>query len=445
LTVAARTVLPLVATVLTLLPVAAGVRLGAGIVVLGAAICLTGARVGYAGQGGRRHLARLLLMPVTIIGISAVAVVFTLSLAAGDALFVVVVFVATAARAIGPRAAAVGRAAMLPLMALFIAPVHLEGGGENSTARTIGWAVLAATVAGLWTMLFAVLLPDRFSDGVPVDGGAAPSTETPKTAARVHVWRGARSAVSLALAFVLAQTLFPQHWPWAVVAAFTIGVSARTRGDVLLKGAQRILGALVGTAGATLLTGAVAGHDGVAVLLILVFLTAGLVLREYNYLWWAMAITAVLALLYGLQGETGSAALLRERLLAGLLGAACAIGPALVLAPVRTHALVLKRAGAALRSVRAALESRDAADARRAEHDIHALREAAKPLLVVRPVYRRAEVEWVTALSGALPDLRALPTDGSGAAAGRLGLTAQRVGAEVREAAQRYRAARATT
>jgi hypothetical protein len=432
LTIAARTVLPLVATVLTLLPVAARAHLGAGIVVLGAAICLTGARIDHPGQGSRRHLARLLLMPVTIIGISAVAVVFTLSLAAGDALFVVVVFLATAARAIGPRAAAVGRAAMLPLMALFIAPVHLEGGPY----RTIGWAVLAATVAGLWTVLFAGLLPE----GVPADAGPAPSSET--AAARVHVRRGARSAVSLALAFVLGQTLFPDHWPWAVVAAFTIGVSARTRGDVLLKGAQRIVGGLIGTAGATLLSVPVAGRDGVAILLILVFLAAGLFLREYNYLWWAMAITAVLALLYGLQGEIGGAALLRERLLAGLLGAACAIGPALVLAPVRTHALLLKRAGAALRSVRAALESRDAADARRAEHDIHALREAAKPLLVIRPVHRRPEVEWVTALIEALPDLRALPTDGSGAAAGRLGRTAKRVGAEVREAAQRHRAAR---
>src|SRR6185437_14573875 len=253
---------------------------------------------------------------------------------------------------------------------------------EGGPARTIGWAVLAATVAGLWTILFAVLLPDgerdgepgrepgREPDGEPAGGplSAGPAAETETAAARVHVWRGARSAVSLALAFVLGQTLFPEHWPWAVVAAFTIGVSARTRGDVLLKGAQRIVGAVVGTAGATLLTGPVAGHDAVAVLLILVFLTAGLFLREYNYLWWAMAITAVLALLYGLQGASSSTALLRERLLAGLLGAACAIGPALVLAPIHTRALVLKRAGAALRSVRAALESRDAADARRAEH-----------------------------------------------------------------------------
>src|SRR5204863_561543 len=108
---------------------------------------------------------------------------------------------------------------------------------------------------------------------------------------------------------------------------------------------------------------------------------------------------------------------------------------------IRTHALVLKRAGAALRSIRAALETRDAAHARRAEHDIHAVRDAAKPLLVIRAVYRRPEVEWVTALTEALPDLRALPTDAGGAAAGRLGLTAKRVGAEVREAAQRYRTA----
>ena len=440
LTIAARTVLPLLATVLTLLPVAAHAHVGAGIVVLGAAICLTSARVGHPGTGPgdgtaggtRRHLVRLLLMPVTVVGVSALAVVFTLSLAAGDALFVVLVFLATAARAVGPRAAAVGRAAMLPLMALFIAPVHLAGG----PARTLGWALLAATIAGLWTILFTILLPEEPGPSLPADT---------TTAARVHVWRGARSAVSLALAFLLGQTLFAEHWPWAVIAAFTIGVSARTRGDVLLKSAQRILGALIGTAGATLLSVAVSGHPGLGVLLILVFLATGLFLREYNYLWWAMAITAVLALLYGLPGETGGASLLRERLLAGLVGAACAIGPALWLAPVRTRALVLKRAGAALRSLRAALESRDEAAAQRAEHDIHALRDAAKPLLVIRRVHRRPEVEWVTSLTEALPDLRALPGDAGGAAAGRLGRTAHRVGAEVRAAAQAYRAARATS
>jgi hypothetical protein len=427
--VAARTVLPLIATVLTLIPIAGRAHVGAGIVVLGAAICLTGARAHRSEPAGRRHLVRLLLIPVTIIGIAAVAVVFSMSLAAGDTLFVVLVFLSTAARAVGPKAAAIGRAAMLPLMALFIAPVHLEGG----PAHTVAWAVLAATIAGLWTILFAIVIRE---EAEPV----TPAVDT--SAGKTHVWRGARSAVSLALAFLLGQTLFPDHWPWAVIAAFTIGVSARTRGDVLLKGAQRILGALVGTVGATLLTAVVAGHHGVAVLLILVFLTAGLYLREYNYLWWAMAITAVLALLYGLQGATGGASLLRERLLAGLVGAACAIGPALLLAPVRTHALVLKRAGAALRSLRAALETRDPADARRAELDIAELRDAAKPLLVVRRVYHRPEVDWVTTLADRVPDLRALPTDPTGAAAERLGRATKQVGAEVRAAAATFRAAK---
>ncbi len=432
--------LPLVATILTLILIAGWAHTGTGIVVLGAAICLTGARVNRPdarrNPQHRRHLVRLLLMPVTVVGISAVAVVFTMSLVAGDALFVAVVFLSTAARAVGPRAAAIGRAAMLPLLALFIAPVHLDGG----QAQTVLWAMIAASIAGLWTLLFAIVIPFAAPDAAL---SAAP--DQPSSSARVHIWRGTRSALSLALAFVAGQTLFPQHWPWAVIAAFAIGVAARSRGDVLLKGAQRIVGAAVGTIGATLLAVVVADRRPVAVLLILAFLTAGLFLREYNYLWWAMAITAVLALLYGLEGQTGGASLLRERLLAGLVGAACAILPALFLAPIRTRALVLKRAGAALRSLRAALETRDAAGARRAEQDVEAMRDAAKPLLVIRHVYRRPEVDWVEALVGALPDLRALPSDESGAAAARLGRAAKRVGVEVRAAAQDYRAAKATT
>ncbi len=64
----------------------------------------------------------------------------------------------------------------------------------------------------------------------------------------------------------------------------------------------------------------------------------------------------------------------------------------------------------------------------------------AKPLLVIRHVYRRPEVDWVTSLVDRVPDLRALPTDRSGAAAERLGRAAMRVGADVRAAAEVYRA-----
>jgi hypothetical protein len=120
-----------------------------------------------------------------------------------------------------------------------------------------------------------------------------------------------------------------------------------------------------------------------------------------------VCVTSVLSLLYGLDGRA-DAALLGGRILAGLLGGACAILPAVFLAPIRTGALVRKRAATALRSIGAALRE-ESGSVRRAERDVAALREAARPLLATRRLRPRPEVVWVDALSAALPDLRALP------------------------------------
>jgi hypothetical protein len=445
LKIVAQTLLPLIATILTLAPLSGRFHGGSGVVVLGVAICLTSGRRdqrrGDEPHNLRHYLVRVVVLPLTAVGVAAVAAVFATSLVAGDALFVAVVFLATSARAVGPRAAAVGRAAMLPLIALFIAPVRLDTSGPGGPARALLWAIIATTVAGLWMLGFTALLRPRRADSA-AGGIVGPETSSET---KVHLWRGTRSALSLALAFILGQSLFPDHWAWTVIAAFTIGVSARTRGDVLLKSAQRLGGALLGTVAATLLTAGVHDRPTVSVVLIITFLGVGLFLRQWNYLWWAFSITSVLSLLYGLSGQTGGAGLLRERLLAGLLGAACAILPGVFLAPVRTHALVLKRTGAALRAVGAALEAREQPQAlpmavRQAEHDIEELRDVAKPLLAIRRVHHRPELDWVDALTGALPDLKALP---DGAAAARLGRVARQVQAPLREAVTVYRAAKA--
>jgi hypothetical protein len=424
-----RSFVPLALTICTLGPLNGVVHFGAGIVVLGAAVALTAARPGRHNDIPHRH--RAMLVPLGLLSVSAVALVFAGSLWAGDALFVVVVFIGTAARAIGPRAALAGRAVMLPLMALFIAPVKLGG----HPAATIGWALLAAAVANGWTLLVSLSEPraEPLADEEPEP-----------TNVRVHMWRGTRSALSMALAFVLGQWLFPDHWTWAVIAAFTIGIGTASRGEAVLKGVQRVFGAVLGTLGATLLAAVVADRRLLSVALIMLFLALGIYLRQFNYLFWAMSITSVLALLYGLNGQTGGAHMLRERILAGLVGGACAIVPAVLLSPIRTRALVLKRAGAALRSVGAALRGGPddtAALVRRAERDIEALRDAARPLLAIRRFHLRPEVAWVDGLTGALPDLRALPTDHGGPKQ-RLARTTSDIAGSVRAAAAQYRGQR---
>src|SRR5204862_6558251 len=86
--------------------------------------------------------------------------------------------------------------------------------------------------------------------------------------ARVAARRANQSALGLALAFAAGQLLFPSHWAWTVVTAFTVSVGARSRGEVLVKSVERFAGALAGTTAATLATGALTGHTGVAVTVI---------------------------------------------------------------------------------------------------------------------------------------------------------------------------------
>ncbi|HTJ40249.1 MAG TPA: FUSC family protein [Dactylosporangium sp.] len=377
---------PVLATVATLAPIAGAAHTGIGIVVLGVAVSLMSTRAAHGGSPWR-----LLLVPAGAVVVGAFAVLFHAAHAFGDAFFVVAVAAATAARALGPAAGRLGRALVLPLIGMLIAPVSPGA----HPARTLAWATLAVFVAEAYVLIAARLR------------GTDAEEEPPSTApARIHVWRGVQSALALTLAFAIGQTFFGDHWPWTVISAYTVGAAARSRGDALLKGVHRTLGALGGTLVATALALAIGDRRSLAVGLLLVVLAAAFYLRQYGYAWWAAGVTAALALLYSLIGVAGTAALplFGARLLAVCIGALCAILPAMLLAPIRTGAVLRKRTAEALRAARDG-------DYAQAERRVAALREAAAPLLAIRRFRARRELAWVDALTAVVPDLRTLAAD----------------------------------
>src|SRR5690242_6516387 len=120
----------------------------------------------------------------------------------------------------------------------------------------------------------------------------------------------------MALAFIVGQSVFPDHWPWTAITVITVSLAARSRGEVVLRSGQRLAGAAGATVVATPLVAVLAHRPGLSTAAILFVLAAGMYLRERSYVYWAIAITATLAYLYGLLGQGGGLSLLGERLLA---------------------------------------------------------------------------------------------------------------------------------
>lgn len=239
-----------------------------------------------------------------------------------------------------------------------------------------------------------------------------------------------QSTAALALAFTVGQLAFGRHWPWVVITVLAVSLRATSRGEVAVSTAERLAGALAGTVVATAVAMLATPAPVPATLLIFAALGAGMALRPYGYAWWAAAMTASLSLLYGLLGEPAGASVLGERLLAILVGGACAVLPAALLAPVRTRTAVRRRIGAALRSVGAALRAGPTVEATRdADRALAQLRLRSRPLRLLRR--SSAEAGWARTLLDSAPALHAALLDPDAGSRARLGATVRAVRAGI--------------
>jgi uncharacterized membrane protein YccC len=152
---------------------------------------------------------------------------------------------------------------------------------------------------------------------------------------------------------------------------------------VLVKGVQRIGGALVGTAIATLVAGHIDAGSHLAIVLIFAILGLATWLRSRSYAYWAAGITAVLALLYGFFGVTGDDLLVR-RLVGILIGGAIAVTVSWFVLPIRTRDVARRRMATVLRATQAVIGQRLEGE----EPDLAALEHAAHDLGLVTPTWR---------------------------------------------------------
>lgn len=264
----------------------------------------------------------------------------------GESLLVIGLSVGILARRYVGWVQRAGRIVALPFLALLVTPVPVVP-GPHSTRDLFVWSPVGGLVALGWTVLVTRL----------VRGRRAPAPEAPPRASRrridVPTRMAAQMLIGLGASLTVGRLLFDDRWAWCVLSAFIVASGNRGRGDVAHKAVLRVVGAAVGTLGATLGTLHVpAGHRSTLVALFVVMAVA-LVLRARSYVFWAAGMTAMLSLLhayYGSFGQTG-AEQLRERLLGVSIGAAIGLASAWFVLPVRTAEVFRGRMADALRAL----------------------------------------------------------------------------------------------
>jgi hypothetical protein len=213
-----------------------------------------------------------------------------------------------------------------------VAPLTAESSGEQrDRAQRVAFAV---------TRLADALDAARVAADVEVQAGhrGAPAEE-PEEAAKdqdddtddtddrglaLSTRQAIQVGVATSLAIVFGELVSPARWYWAVVAAFVMFAGTASRGDVLTRGWQRLVGTVGGVVAGMLLAFLVGGHFVVTLVLLFVCVFLALYLLRISQGLMAFWITAVLALLYGLIGQFSVETLVlrvEETAVGGALGA----------------------------------------------------------------------------------------------------------------------------
>jgi len=268
---------------------------------------------------------------------------------AGAIVFVAGIVLSIWLRNFGERGRRIGSLIALPFVTMLVVPVgpmHAPGGPLVDLG-----AIVAAGIVALASVRVVGALGARLR----LTGDEAEAEAEPERPAReskagtlsIPTRMAAQMLVALALAFAIGFTLFAQHWGWTVLTAFIVCSGAIGRGDAVYKGFLRLIGAIAGTALATLLTDVWHPSGPLEAIGIFAALFFGMWLRETSYAYWAACITLVLALL-ATPTTTAPGHVLALRVVAIFAGALCAIAATWFVYPIRTTDVIRRRLAEAL-------------------------------------------------------------------------------------------------
>ena len=359
-------------------------HLTASSVVLSVVLALT---VGAADRHGGEFRGAWLLAPVMLplLAVASTEVgqrLFT-NPNLGDTLFVVGMAGAIWLRRLGPQVRRAGALLSSALIAVLITPGPAVPLGSHPPSRW--WAAVIALVALGWVRVARAVAQRLGIISATEPESAAPPLPRPSPASAEVPWHrrlpastrmALQMAVALGAAFACGRAAFGDHWTWVVLSAYIVGSGNRGRGDVTYKAVLRIAGAAGGTLIATALSGAFARGDDGSIVALFAVIAVALWLRPLSYAFWALGMTAALALLYDYYGEVGDH-LLATRLEGILLGAGIAVLTAWTVSPIRNVDAARRQLAVALATVADVLTSDDEAPVFGAEH-VARFRAAAK-------------------------------------------------------------------
>ena len=336
---------PTVAAVLVAFGAAYGLHRGVDMpvtdVVLGVVLTLTLSRT-FA-RANHHPLLLVLEVPVVALAAAGAGRLVVEHPWIGQPLLVVALSIGVLARRWGGLVRQAGRLVALPFLALLVTPVPTAAGAaRGSVTQAALWAPAVGLIA-VGCAAAAAALRRRFL-AVPPQPPDARAQRSTRSGRRLDAptRMAAQMASGLGAALVIGHLLFGDRWAWTLLSAFIVASGNRGRGDVVHKAALRTAGAGIGTVAVSLATVDLPPGNRWLIVALLGVLAVALVLRERNYAFWAAGVTAMVALLHGYYGDTGTTALW-ERILGVLVGSAIGVAAAWFVLPVRTIDVVRRR------------------------------------------------------------------------------------------------------
>ncbi|MGB8255375.1 MAG: FUSC family protein, partial [Pseudonocardiaceae bacterium] len=216
-------------------------------------------------------------------------------------------------------------------------PDVLAGRGCDSPSRRLATAIHRASLAMCDAgsreapELAAIEVPgssDEPDDDADGEAGLRPSTR-----------QAIQVGMATSLAIVAGEFISPSRWYWAVITAFIVFTNTTSRGEILSRGWQRIVGTLAGVVAGVGVAVAVGGNTVASLVTLFCCVFLGFYVLRVSQGLFMFWLTAVLALLYGLLGRF-SIDVLVLRLEETAAGAVIGIAVAFLVLPSSTRGTV---------------------------------------------------------------------------------------------------------